>query len=134
MAEVKEIMNFLGLSRKAGKLQIGHDSVIESIVKDKSELLILASDASEKLKNEIIQKEKDNYAEIVELLNNIERGESTIESLEEKLMQKEKNRQKMEILIRKLEKDSEANATTIGVMYAKELPKYTGDFPFVHKI
>ena len=68
----------------------------------------------EKLKNEIIQKEKDNYAEIVELLNNIERGESTIESLEEKLMQKEKNRQKMEILIRKLEKDSEANATTIG--------------------
>ena len=53
MAEVKEIMNFLGLSRKAGKLQIGHDSVIESIVKDKSELLILASDASERLKNEI---------------------------------------------------------------------------------
>ena len=48
------------------------------------------------------------------MLNNIERGESTIESLEEKLMQKEKNRQKMEILIRKLEKDSEANATTIG--------------------
>ena len=55
MAEVKEIMNFLGLSRKAGKLQIGHDSVIESIVKDKSELLILASDASERLKNEIKQ-------------------------------------------------------------------------------
>ena len=53
MAEVKEIMNFLGLSRKAGNLQIGHDSVIESIVKDKSELLILASDASERLKNEI---------------------------------------------------------------------------------
>ncbi len=51
--EIKDIMNFLGLSRKAGKLSIGHDSVIESIVKDKAELLILASDASERLKNEI---------------------------------------------------------------------------------
>lgn len=51
--EMKDIMNFLGLSRRAGKLAIGHDSVIESIVKDKSELLILSSDASERLKNEI---------------------------------------------------------------------------------
>ncbi|MBO7179332.1 MAG: ribosomal L7Ae/L30e/S12e/Gadd45 family protein [Clostridia bacterium] len=51
--EMKDIMNFLGLSRRAGKLAIGHDSVIESIVKDKSELLILACDASERLKNEI---------------------------------------------------------------------------------
>lgn len=51
--EMKDIMNFLGLSRKAGKLSIGHDSVIESIVKDKAELLILALDASERLKNEI---------------------------------------------------------------------------------
>ena len=51
--EMKDIMNFLGLSRRAGKLSIGHDSVIESIVKDKAELVILASDASERLKNEI---------------------------------------------------------------------------------
>ena len=51
--EMKDIMNFLGLSRRAGKLSIGHDSVIESIVKNKSELLILASDASDRLKNEI---------------------------------------------------------------------------------
>ena len=51
--EMKDIMNFLGLSRRAGKLAIGHDSVIESIVKDKSELLILACAASERLKNEI---------------------------------------------------------------------------------
>ncbi|MBO5857076.1 MAG: ribosomal L7Ae/L30e/S12e/Gadd45 family protein [Clostridia bacterium] len=51
--EMKDIMNFLGLSRRAGELAIGHDSVIESIVKNKSELLILASDASERLKNEI---------------------------------------------------------------------------------
>ena len=46
-------MGFLGLSRRAGKLSCGHDAVIESIVKDKAELIILSSDASERLKNEI---------------------------------------------------------------------------------
>lgn len=50
---MKEIMGFLGLARRAGKLSVGHDSVIESIVKNKCELLILAVDASERLKNEI---------------------------------------------------------------------------------
>ena len=61
MAEVKEIMGFLGLSRRAGKLLCGHDAVIESIVKDKAELVILASDASERLKNEI--KHAANYGD-----------------------------------------------------------------------
>ncbi len=51
--EMKEIMGFLGLCRRAGKLCCGHDAVIESVVKDKAELVILASDASERLKNEI---------------------------------------------------------------------------------
>ena len=53
MAEKKEIMGFLGLSRRAGKLSCGHDAVIESIVKSKAELIVLSSDASERLKNEI---------------------------------------------------------------------------------
>lgn len=56
---MKEIMGFLGLARRAGKLCCGHDAVIESIVKDKAELVILASDASERLKNEI--KHAANY-------------------------------------------------------------------------
>lgn len=68
----------------------------------------------EKLKNEIIRKEKESNAEIAELLKKIGRGESTIENLEEKLMQKEEIRQEMETLVRKLEKDSEANAATIS--------------------
>ena len=50
---MKEIMGFLGLSRRAGKLACGHDAVIESIVKSKAELIILASDASPRLKKEI---------------------------------------------------------------------------------
>ena len=51
--EMKEIMGFLGICRRAGKLCCGHDAVIETIVKDKAELVILANDASERLKNEI---------------------------------------------------------------------------------
>lgn len=50
---MKEIMGFLGLCRRASKLACGHDAVIESIVKNKSELIILSSDASPRLKNEI---------------------------------------------------------------------------------
>ncbi|MBR2877267.1 MAG: ribosomal L7Ae/L30e/S12e/Gadd45 family protein [Clostridia bacterium] len=56
---IKEIMGILGLSRRAGKLCCGHDAVIESIVKDKATLVILSSDASERLKNEI--KHAANY-------------------------------------------------------------------------
>ncbi len=48
-----KILSFLGLARKAGKLIYGHDTVIESIVTEKAKLIILSSDASERLKNEI---------------------------------------------------------------------------------
>ncbi len=51
--ENQSILNFLGLARRAGKLLCGHDVVLESIVTSKAHLIILASDASERLKNEI---------------------------------------------------------------------------------
>lgn len=43
----------LGLCRKSGKLTAGHDTAVESIVKGGSRLVILASDASDRLKAEI---------------------------------------------------------------------------------
>ena len=49
----KEVMSFLGLCRKAGKLCCGHDVVKESIVKSKAELVFLSVDASERLEREI---------------------------------------------------------------------------------
>lgn len=48
----KRIMGFIGLCRKAGKLLIGHDTVKESIVKNKAVLVLLSADASDRLKQE----------------------------------------------------------------------------------
>lgn len=48
----KECLNFLGLTRRAGKLIAGHDAVKESIIKSKAKIVLVASDASERLKNE----------------------------------------------------------------------------------
>ena len=50
---IRENMNFLGICRKAGKLACGHDAVKEKIVKSKSQLIIMASDASERLEKEM---------------------------------------------------------------------------------
>ncbi|MBQ6839050.1 MAG: ribosomal L7Ae/L30e/S12e/Gadd45 family protein [Clostridia bacterium] len=50
---IRENMNFLGICRKAGKLSCGHDAVKETIVKSKSQLIIMASDASERLEREM---------------------------------------------------------------------------------
>ena len=49
----KKLLSLLGLCRKAGRLQCGHDSCIEAIRKKNAELCLLSSDSSERLKNEI---------------------------------------------------------------------------------
>lgn len=51
--EIKRIMGFLGICRRAGRLLIGHDAVKESIVKGNAALVITSSDASERLCREI---------------------------------------------------------------------------------
>ena len=50
---IKDAMGFLGLCRKANKLLCGHDVVKESIIKSKAELVMLSSDASERLEREM---------------------------------------------------------------------------------
>lgn len=51
--ETKRITGLLGICRRAGRLLIGHDAVKESIVKEKAVLVIIASDASERLCREM---------------------------------------------------------------------------------
>ena len=99
---------------KLGKEKERVESENRSLLQQLEERKCESDRTIEKLKNEIIRKEKESNAEIAELLKKIGRGESTIENLEEKLMQKEEIRQEMETLVRKLEKDSEANAATIS--------------------
>ena len=50
---IKDVMGFLGICRKAGKLLCGHDVVKESIISSQAQLVFLASDASERLEREM---------------------------------------------------------------------------------
>lgn len=49
----EKYMSMLGLARRAGKLSMGHDMVLEAIKKKKAKLLIFANNASERLEEEI---------------------------------------------------------------------------------
>lgn len=48
----RKFLNMLGLCRKAGKLCLGHDAVMDSIVHKKAYLVLLSSDSSERLQKE----------------------------------------------------------------------------------
>ena len=45
-------LSMIGLCRKAGKLIIGHDACMASIIGDRAKLCMVCRDASERLKNE----------------------------------------------------------------------------------
>ena len=48
------LKGLFGLCRRAGKMSLGHDAVVTSIKKRKAYLAITCSDASERLKREIM--------------------------------------------------------------------------------
>ena len=52
---MNKAVGLLGICRRAGKLQCGHDVVKESIVSGKAELVLLAVDASLRLKDEAVR-------------------------------------------------------------------------------
>lgn len=48
-----KFLSLLGMARRSGKLSLGHDAVISSIVKNRAKLVVLSSESSERLKKEI---------------------------------------------------------------------------------
>ena len=48
-----KFLNLLGMARKSGKLSLGHDAAISSIVKNKAKLCIISFEGSDRLKKEI---------------------------------------------------------------------------------
>ncbi len=48
-----KFLSLLGLARRGGRLSLGHDAVISSIVKNKAKLCVLSYEASQRLQNEI---------------------------------------------------------------------------------
>lgn len=49
-----KLLNFLGLCRRAGKLNIGNDLVLDDIIKGECRLVILASDTSRNTEKKIL--------------------------------------------------------------------------------
>lgn len=49
----EKIFSLLGFARKAGKISLGHDAVISSIVHNKAKLCIVSEDGSDRLKKEL---------------------------------------------------------------------------------
>lgn len=59
-------LSLLGLCRRAGKMVIGNDPVIESVFKKKAELVIIASDCSKNTsKNVLVSTHKNNVSAVV---------------------------------------------------------------------
>lgn len=48
-----KFLSLLGMARRSGKLSLGHDAVISSVVKNKAKLVVLSSEGSERLVREI---------------------------------------------------------------------------------
>lgn len=48
-----KFLNLLGMARKSGKLSLGHDAAISSIVKNKAKLCIISFEGSDRLKKEM---------------------------------------------------------------------------------
>jgi ribosomal protein HS6-type (S12/L30/L7a) len=59
-----KLLSFLGLCRRAGKMTIGNDAVIEEINNGKSCLVLLAGDASQRTAREAALEAEKNNVEI----------------------------------------------------------------------
>ena len=100
------------LGREKDRVESENRNLLQQLENNKKE----ADRTVERLKNEIVQKEKQSNAEISVLLQKLERGENSLEDLKQKLSEKEENRQEMEALIQKLETDSEVNTEALSFL------------------
>ena len=48
-----KFLSLLGMARRSGRVSLGHDAVIGSIVRNKAKLCVLSKEASERLQKEI---------------------------------------------------------------------------------
>ena len=65
MDRENKVLGLIGISAKAGKIAFGSESVIETIEKNKAKLVIVASDSSDKTKENIAFKCEKNNIPIV---------------------------------------------------------------------
>lgn len=68
----EDFLNCLGLCRKAGMISWGHDSCADAIKKRKVKMILVASDASDRIKKEFIKSSQDEKTDIVFLSETME--------------------------------------------------------------
>ncbi len=49
-----KFLSLLGMARRSGRVSLGHDAVINSIVRSKAKLCVMSKEASERLQREIM--------------------------------------------------------------------------------
>lgn len=62
-----KILSLLGFAAKAGKLSFGFDMTVEAIKKEKSKLIVIANNVSEKTKKEILFFKGNKKTEVITL-------------------------------------------------------------------
>lgn len=74
--EKNKALRLLGLATRAGKIAFGTESVIDTINKKKAKLVIVAEDAAERTKKNIINKSQENNipVRVYEKIDNLSRN------------------------------------------------------------
>ena len=62
--EQDKVLRLLGLATRAGKIAFGTDSVIDTINKNKAKLVLIAKDASDRTKKNIIRISQENNVQV----------------------------------------------------------------------
>ena len=81
-----KFLNFLGLCRRAGKMKIGCDTVIESVNLGNSHLVIMASDISENTKKTTEDKINKEIKRIREEINELTKLGISLETIIERII------------------------------------------------
>ncbi|MBQ1992122.1 MAG: ribosomal L7Ae/L30e/S12e/Gadd45 family protein [Clostridia bacterium] len=62
-----KLLSFLGLCRRAGKMTIGNDAVVDAIINGESQLILLVSDISARTEKTVTEVAQSNNISIVKL-------------------------------------------------------------------
>ena len=87
----EKIYTFLGLAQRAGKIVSGDDSTLLELKKNKVELIIIASDASDNTKKTFIDKSTYRNVDYIIFSNKVELGYSIGKSPRAVIGVKDKN-------------------------------------------
>ncbi len=77
MINENRVLGLIGISTKAGKISFGTESVKETIIKNKAKLVIVAEDASDRLKKNIMY-ECENFKVPIVTFSTIEKLSKSI--------------------------------------------------------